>query len=670
LVPWLTATTLTTDVWLGTDGHGYAFRVRATDSHGNAGAWNVTAKGSAAPALVVGGFGRVTLDGLAYRTGPSTSAARLGTLPVNTVVALTSGPVSSGGYTWFEVTQPIREWAPVSFVERGVWIAIRSSTASFVAAYHAPNAVTVNAGITRLDFAGGGATGASAAAARTFSPNGDGARDALAVRWTNTLAMASMTLNVYRADGSPAGSEAMPGRTAAAHVWTWNGRIGSTRLPDGRYVLQLVGTAGTRSYRAPSSRPATSRQLATFGVTIDTVPPVIGSVTTSASVISPNGDGTRDSVTYRLSAPGATRWTIRIAAGSAAPVRSTGAAGGTATFTWKGTNDAGAVVPNGRYAATLAACDVAGNCATRAFAITVDTTPPVITRSAAPAAFSPNGDGSADTVALRWTANEKATGTARVWRGTTLVRSWTFSGVTGGAITWNGRTAVGTAVADGRYTFKVDARDAVGNRTVVTTPVVVDRTAGFLRWSRPFYPQDGDALVPTSTLRWTLARSATTTLAIYDAKGTLVRMVWAGRVQSAGARSWTWDGKLANGTRAPQGRYTAGLTVTSPYSRQVLVRAVWATAFVPKLSAATVSAGRVLTVAFTSVEPLSTRPTVTFTQPGRAAVTVAATKLADGSWRAQFTVRAGPAGAGSIRIAAKDSAGHVNATVVAIAVAS
>ena len=38
---WLTGTKATSDVWLGAQGHGYAFRVRARDSKGNAGAWNV-----------------------------------------------------------------------------------------------------------------------------------------------------------------------------------------------------------------------------------------------------------------------------------------------------------------------------------------------------------------------------------------------------------------------------------------------------------------------------------------------------------------------------------------------------------------------------------------------------------------------------------------------------
>ncbi len=52
---WQTATRATSDVWLGGDGHGYAFRVRAVDSLGNRGAWNVGATWHASASLVAGG---------------------------------------------------------------------------------------------------------------------------------------------------------------------------------------------------------------------------------------------------------------------------------------------------------------------------------------------------------------------------------------------------------------------------------------------------------------------------------------------------------------------------------------------------------------------------------------------------------------------------------------
>ncbi|HEY5435545.1 MAG TPA: glycosyl hydrolase family 18 protein, partial [Candidatus Limnocylindrales bacterium] len=275
-VAWIAGTRATSEVWLGGDGHGYAFRVRATDTKGNVGAWNVTSVYDSTPSIAVGGFGRVAADGLAYRTGPDTSAGKLGTLSAGTIVAFTRGPVSADGYTWYEVTQPIAEWSPVSFVERGVWLAVNSSTTTYVTAYRAPNSTAVDAGLTGLDFGTGASavgTASSAVSRRQLSPNGDGFEDGLRLRWTNSRAFDTMLLNVYRLDGTLVGSRAVAALAAGARTWDWDGRAGASVVPDGRYVLQLVGTAAGRTYRAPSNRPVTTAQVAAYAVTVDTTHP-------------------------------------------------------------------------------------------------------------------------------------------------------------------------------------------------------------------------------------------------------------------------------------------------------------------------------------------------------------------------------------------------------------
>jgi len=672
---WLLATTATSDVYPGRDRHGYAFRVRARDTKGNVGAYLTSQVWTATPTLASGGFGRVTKDGLAYRSGPGTNTATLGKLPAGTIVALTRGPVSANGYTWYEVTQPIREWPPVSFVERGVWIAVASSSARYVKPYRSPASTTVDAGITGLDFGpatDGSALGTTpeALAARAFSPNGDGSEDGLRLRWTNQVALRSLALKVFRTDGSAVGSVAVPGLAAGAHGWTWNGVAGGSKVADGTYALQLVGTAGTTTYHAPAARPVSAVLVTTYGITVDRVAPRVTSSAASTTLISPNGDGVLETVRLTLAATGATRWTMDITAAGGASTRSVSGTGSTAAFTWNGTTGTGKRVPDGTYTVTLVAWDAAGNRSARPLAVTVDTTAPVITPTVSAPIFSPNGDGSADTTTLGWTGNEKASGTARIYHGTTLVRSWALTPLTTWAVGWTGRTASGARVADGTYTFKVDVRDAAGNRRTASARVIVDRTAGALRWSRNFFPQDADALQATSTIGWTMTRKATTTLALYDASGRCVRTVWKGRALAGGSRSWTWNGKLAEGSWAPQGRYTARLTVTSSLGTQVLERPVWAAAFALTPSATTVRAGQNLRIDLRTVETLASRPVVTFRQPGRAAVQVTATRLADGSYRASFKVAKGSAGAGSVTVSARDSGGRTNAMVLAVAIAS
>jgi spore germination protein YaaH/flagellar hook assembly protein FlgD len=670
---WLTRTRAASDVWLGADGHGYAFRVRAVDSKHNAGSWNIGATWDATPSLATGGFGRVVKDGLAYRAGPHTSSVRLGSLPANTIVAITRGPVSADGYAWYEVTEPIREWSPVSFVQRGVWIAARSSSATFVKPYRAPNSTTVDAGLRRLDFGAGPTTavgsGTAQTALRAFSPNHDGSRDSIRLRWTNTVALDGLTLRVYRTNGTLVGSRSVPKTRVGAQTWDWNGVLGRSTVKNGRYVLQLVGTAGSRTFRAPSARPITAPQLAKYAVTIDTVAPVVTSAKSSVGLLSPNGDGIRDSVRLTMASTGATRWALLIAS-RGGTIRTAGGTGGSIAFTWHGDRPGGARVPDGTYTAILGVMDAAGNQARRSFPIIVDTTGPVVVASATTPSFSPDGDGVDETTRLAWTANERATGTVRIRHGATVIRSWAVTNLTAWAATWNGRDAKGRRVADGRYELRITVVDAGGNRRVVSKSIVIDRTGGFLRWSRAFDPQDGDALAPTSTLRWKLTRNATTALRLYDASGKLVRTVWTGRAQRTGNREWTWNGRLANGTYAAQGRYEARLGVTSSLGTVVLAQPVWAGAFAVTPSATTVKAGQTLRIAFTTIEALRTKPVVMFKQPGRAAVSVTATRRPDGSYLASFKVRTGARGTASVQVSATDSAGAANRSAIAIRVAS
>jgi flagellar hook assembly protein FlgD len=530
----------------------------------------------------------------------------------------------------------------------------------------APNSTRVNAGLVGLDLSSGGAS--AGASERAFSPNGDGSRDTMRLRWTNTVALDSLRLRVFKPNGTFLGGENVSALAAGDRSWDWNGRLDGARVDDGRYVLQLVGSADGRTFSAPSVRPTTPAQVSRYAVTVDTVAPSLTSASASERLISPNGDGFLDRTRLALDASGATRWTIRVNNAGGTAVRSSGGAGGSGALSWAGTTDAGTRVPDGRYTATLAAWDAAGNPATRTLGITVDTKGPASTPAAAPTLFSPNGDGAADTTRLSWTANEPGTGWVRIYKGDTRIRTWSVDDAASWAATWNGRRADGSRATDGRYTLRVSLRDAAGNPRTTSAPVVVDRTAGSLAWSRHFYPQDGDALRADAAVSWRLTRDATTTLRVYDAGGTLVRTAWTQRDQAAGDRSWTWNGRDGDGRTVPQGAYTARLTVVSPLGTSVLQRGVLAGAFRVTANATRVGPGDTLVIRFSTVEPLSSRPVATFNQPGLKAAQLTATRLDDGTYKASFTVGAGDPGGGSVRISATDTGGAVNATTLSITV--
>ena len=309
----------------------------------------------------------------------------------------------------------------------------------------------------------------------------------------------------------------MPDLGGGAQTWDWNGRTGSGTVRNGRYVLQLVGRAGGRTFHAPSSRPTTLAQVAAFGVTVDTVAPTVRAASASTTLISPNGDGNHDAVRLAMTSSGATRWALLVAS-PAGTIRTAARqrrfdrvhlarrAGqrrarrrrplhGHAGRDGRGRQPGPALVHDRRRHDGPRHLDGRGS-------------GPAVARTAT----APQ-----DATRLSWSANERGSGTVRILKGSTVVRSWTVHSVSGWATTWDGRTAGGKRVADGRYMLRVDLVDAGGNRRAATRTVVVDRTAGFLRWSRNFYPQDADPLAPSSTLSWKLTRDAKTTLRLYNA---------------------------------------------------------------------------------------------------------------------------------------------------------
>jgi flagellar hook assembly protein FlgD len=416
----------------------------------------------------------------------------------------------------------------------------------------------------------------------------------------------------------------------------------------------------------------TPAQIARYAITVDTIPPTISASSVSPALFSPTGDGTLDSVALSLTtAGGATRWRMAIARLSGgvpgATIRTIDGAGPTAKTAWNGRGEDGDVVADGAYRITLAAYDAAGNRVARSADVVVDTRRPVVPVTAS-TSVSPNGDGVADKATIRWTSDESASGTVSLLRGTSVLRRWTVSGSTGSTIIWDGRTTSGASVSDGAVRIRVAVRDRAGNLTTSDRLITVDRTLGFPSWSRHFYPQDRDALAPTSTVKFRLTRSAVVSMRILAADGHVVRTIWTDRSMAAGTKSWIWDGRVTGGALAAPGRYQALITARSSVGTSELRRWVVADAFLVT-APASVPAGASFTLRFRTVEPLSVRPTATLVQAGRSPVTKAVTRLADGSYAVTFTAASGVTGVASVTISAKDSGGRTNTTVVRVPVA-
>jgi spore germination protein YaaH len=285
---WLPATTASSGLFLGRDGTTYAFRVRATDVHGNVSAWQALPLGSlgAPSSLQVGGWGAVVTDGLRLRSNPTTGASIMATLADGDALHVIGGPRQADGYTWFQVAGPVRQWPSVEAIQVGGWVAASGNGVTNVTPRGAAYATKVAAGLVGLRLNQGGP--------RFVTPTGDGVAETVRLDWTNTRAFDSMTLRVHRIDGTLYGEVAVPDTAAGPATWHWNAKVGGSLVPSGAYVLQLVGRDGAVAFAAPSASPVTTSQVARVGV-------MVGSMTPTGVAFRPPASPTRSTtLTYAM----------------------------------------------------------------------------------------------------------------------------------------------------------------------------------------------------------------------------------------------------------------------------------------------------------------------------------------------------------------------------------
>jgi flagellar hook assembly protein FlgD len=397
--------------------------------------------------------------------------------------------------------------------------------------------------------------------------------------------MDTLTMRVYRAsDKQLLGSRSLPGLGAGSHAFDWDGLFGSSRVPDGTILIQLVGSRDGRAYSVPAANLADPTiNTAPFGIVVDTAAPSLSKLTTSRGSISPNGDGIKDStVIAATTAGGSVGWSIHVWDGGH-PVRSFQGTGGALSATWDGRTQSGVRLPDGSYPVGLYTRDALGNSRSLVTFIRVDTVRPVgafttvvpgLSSLATQGTFYPDGDGLIDTVDLRWTSSQEASGTLAIKAGTVTRRTVVLPMTTSGTFRWDGRDGSGRGVADGLYTLVGTITDRAGNTRVFTGSVRVDRTAGSLKATpTTFSPQTGDAYPPTTSITFGLTGSAYTTLRVLK-DGVVVRTAWHDTLRRAGTYGWSWDGRNASGVLLTAGSYSVVLIATAGGVTQVLVRTV------------------------------------------------------------------------------------------------
>jgi hypothetical protein len=178
-------------------------------------------------------------------------------------------------------------------------------------------------------------------------------------------------------------------------------------------------------------------------------------------------------------------------------------------FTWDGRNAAGKVLLSGSFRPKVAFSDL-GRTFVLPNPIHIDVARPrIAVVSVKPRVFSPDGDGRADRITVRYRVNEHAHALLLV-NGHQRVR--TFLAPLEGSLDWNG-AANGRKLPPGTYRLSLVALDLAGNRSL---PVA----AGKVRLRYLTVPTNGPLMVPpgrtsrvhvdtdAKVVRWTIRRGS------------------------------------------------------------------------------------------------------------------------------------------------------------------
>ncbi len=156
-----------------------------------------------------------------------------------------------------------------------------------------------------------------------LTPNADSIGDIVRVRFTVSKA-STLALRIETEAGDPVGTIASARPLAAGGTTiSWRGNIAGSPVPDGRYRLVAVATAGAEQV----TRRAT--------LTIDRT---LGKLTVTPQLFSPNGDGRRETVAIGFTLTRSATVRLRILQGTktVATLLAGSATSGLHTVTWNG----------------------------------------------------------------------------------------------------------------------------------------------------------------------------------------------------------------------------------------------------------------------------------------------------------------------------------------------
>jgi flagellar hook assembly protein FlgD/flagellar motor protein MotB len=176
-------------------------------------------------------------------------------------------------------------------------------------------------------------------------------------------------------------------------------------------------------------------------------------------------------------------------------------------FRWDGVFDSGELAPDGVYSFVISAFDDNGNAAsTQVYQTVVDNTPPELNLTLVPEAqriFSPDGDGSRDTLTITQSGSEEELWEGGIYdAGETRLRSFRVENGAPETFVWDGKDDEGLIVPDGIYRYLISATDRAQNSTAAAMDNIIVSTIQpqvGLTISDAWFSPNGDGIKDTVT---------------------------------------------------------------------------------------------------------------------------------------------------------------------------
>ena len=409
-----------------------------------------------------------------------------------------------------------------------------------------------------------------------FSPNGDGVKDTEIFVFSVPVKEGIVNWELQIKDLYGAVKRTITGTSVIPGRLEFDGRDDTGRiLPEAQYTAAL-----SVRYR----NGFTSRAVSP-GFTLDVTPPRAqvsiedrDQVPGKPAAFSPAGVKNRLIIIQEASDENTWTGEVRSSSGiSGTPVK-TFRFNGTPPIRveWDGTNNSGAMAPDGLYTYGLYTSDPAGNSGqSNIVTFEIDTRDTPVSVSSDLRAFSPNGDGAKDSISIipqilekdgvvSWKIEILNVGSSGAGAGTaTSVRAFEGRGSVPASVNWNGRTFAGGVAPDGSYIAKLDVEYRAGNRpSALSMAFVLDTVPPQAEVSVPYtlFSPNGSGSRGTLPIRAVTEGNDEWTAQISDSGNNTVRTWnWTG---STPAAALVWDGKDQAGNTVADGTYNFALSST------------------------------------------------------------------------------------------------------------